>query len=235
MAGKKRGMSIYHSLTEQVEFPCLGMEICASAGRSVSNLGQGREEWREWANRELKCMDWPRDLGRRGPCLGLWDGGKEGAFLGDHADWTADGQRTEDFLHQARMDWGKFVFWPYFLNILLPAILIICLLLFLFTDSNCLPGSSSWFCLVMSHSCRCQRHFSVPVWKHRWARSALRLWPAQDLSEVFWPCSATLCATWQTWCHLCQSYCGRLAAVFSFKDFAPGIKGLIVICFPPHM
>lgn len=32
-------------------------------------------------------------------------------------------------------------------------------LLFLFTDSNCLPGSSSWFCLVMSHSSRCQEAF----------------------------------------------------------------------------
>lgn len=46
----------------------------------------------------------------------------------------------------------------------------------------------------MSHSCRCQRHFSVPVWKHRWARSVLRLWPARGLIVVFWPCSATLCA-----------------------------------------
>lgn len=46
MAGKKRGMSIYLSLAEQVEFPGLGMERCASAGRSVGNLEQGREEWR---------------------------------------------------------------------------------------------------------------------------------------------------------------------------------------------
>lgn len=40
-------MSVYLSLAEQVEFPCLGMERCASAGGSEGNLGQGREEWKE--------------------------------------------------------------------------------------------------------------------------------------------------------------------------------------------
>lgn len=137
------------------------------------------------------------------------------------------------------MGWGKFVFWSYSFSILLPAILVICLLLFLFTDSNCLPGSSSWFCLVVSHSCRCQRHFSVPVGKHRWASSALRLWPAQGLTVVFWPCSATRCATWQ------NRRLPVLLRVFSFKvcTMSKGIEsyllstshvdfsGLFLFCF----
>lgn len=39
MAGQQRGVSIYHSLAEQVRFPCLGMGRGGSAGRSVGTLG----------------------------------------------------------------------------------------------------------------------------------------------------------------------------------------------------
>lgn len=38
---------------------------------------------------------------------------------------------------------------------------------FLFTDSNCLPGSSLLFYLMASHPPSRQRHFGVPVLKHR--------------------------------------------------------------------
>lgn len=63
MAGKKRGMSIYLSLAEQVELPCLGVERCASAGRSVGNLGQSREEWR--VSRQGTHSEW-KDQGTWG-------------------------------------------------------------------------------------------------------------------------------------------------------------------------
>lgn len=95
----------------------------------------------------------------------------------------------------------------------------------------------------MSHSCRYQRHFSVPVWKHRWARSVLRLWPAQGLIVVFWPCSATLCANqvlclpvllWVSCsCVLSQRLCtmNKRSKNYLLSTSHADFSGLFLFCF----
>lgn len=81
---------------------------------------------------------------------------------------------------------------------------------------------------------RCQGHFGVPVLKHGWGRSVLRLWLTRthcsDVAMLFQPVHNLASHS-----HACQSDCGCLTAVFCFKVFAPWIKEVRVTCFTLHV